>query len=208
MGIKFDLLPPAQYDSGVVNWVAQSFIRIQQAFARAIGGGAGTTSPTSPAAGDIFTNTTAKTLETTPDGITFKKVGSYDELTWSPVISQPGALGRTVTYANYQYEGAWITGELLLTLTGAGTANTKITITPPLNAESNLSQACGYGYIYDASSNTRVPVIVFYAANNFEMLDATQGTVGLSIGQTGTAFAVALANGDAVTFNFRYRWAN
>lgn len=205
MPIKFDLLPPAQYDSGVINWVAQSFVRIQQALAKATGLVIGTTEPGDPTTGDFWMDTTTKTIKVF-DGAEFLIVQSYESTSYSPLLLQPGAFGRTVVSATYQYEGDYVTGEVSLSVTGTGNANTAVSVSMPVTPATEAAGACaGHGYIYDASAGTRIPLQPVIVGTNFLLGDATQGT-GVALGQNTSAFTAALVNTDAILFNFRYRW--
>lgn len=203
--IKFDLLPPAQYESGVVNWVAQSFIRIQQALGKASGLSVSSTEPGDPATGDIWVDTTTKTVKIYT-GAEFMILGSYESVDYSPLLLQPGAFGRTVVSATYQYSGDYIIGEISLSVTGTGNANTAISVSMPVAGVAAAAGQCvGHGYIYDASAGTRIPLQPVIVGTNFLLGDATQA-IGVALGQNTSAFNAALVNTDAILFNFRYRW--
>lgn len=206
MGIKLDLLPPSRYQGGLLNYIAQNFIRIQNAFGKAQAGGASTTEPSDPSTGDAWIDTTTKTYKIY-DGTDWLIVSSYESTDWTPVVSQPGAVGRTLISATYQFQGDYVSGDCFLALTGTGTANTAITITKPVasHASMNAGFPCGAGYLYNANLNVRVPIYPIVNVNNFVFGD--QGiSSGVSIGQTGSAFNEALVNTDSIGFIFRYRW--
>lgn len=207
MPIRFDPSLIPRYDSSLLRYLNENFQQLKRLLGRAGILDVSATEPGDPGSGDIWINTVRKAVEIY-DGTDFKVVHSYEELTWSPVISQPGATGRTVTRADYQYAGAFIEGELIAAMTGNGTANNICSITMPVAPIASNGQTVGYGYLYDASANQRIPVTPIAVGGVFQFIDTSRPSGAELIGQTNSAFAVALAANDTWTFNFRYRWAN
>lgn len=208
MGIKLDLLPPSRYEGGLLNYINQNFIRIQQAFGKAMNGGAGTAEPQDPSTGDIWIDTTTKTVKVYIS-TEWLVVGSYESRTWTPIISQPGATGRNVLQADYQFDGDFVVGEVTLQIIGTGTANNPIVVTAPVAALHFHGQTVGVGHVYDAGTNTRYPGhVVMPSTTTLALLDSAVSGLGLLyLGNTGTSYNQAIANGDAVFMNFKYRRA-
>jgi hypothetical protein len=206
MGIRFDPSLIPRYDSSLLRYLNENFQQMKRLLARASILDSGTTEPGDPSTGDLWVNTTRKTLEIYT-GTEFLPVGSYESIDWSPVISQPGAIGRTIISCTYQYRGDFIEGDLLVSITGTGTANTEITITKPVAslAAINAGQHVGEGYLYNANLNVRVPVSVIMTATVMKMGDLGISS-GVHIGSTGSAFNEAVVNTDALALKFRYRW--
>lgn len=118
---------------------------------------------------------------------------------YTPVLTQSGAVTKTVTYARYTQIGKTVHVEITLAVTGAGSANNAVTVSLPVTAASASSQPIGSGYIVDASAVANYPgVVTMNATTTATFLDATQPTGAVRLGQTGSAFSAAFASGDSV----------
>ncbi len=206
LGIKVELLPPPAYEAGFLNWAQQNFVRIQNAVGRSLGGTISATEPNNPNPGDLWVNTTRETLEVYYSS-RFWVVASFDEQTWSPVVTQSVTVTRVVAAADFQYQGAWIMGEFLLNFNGAGTANNAIHISTPEPIQSVAGTVCGLGRFFDSSAGVvfRVQAVV----NAGKMyLESTTADTGAFFGADAAVFNGAVASGDTLSLQFRYKWDN
>lgn len=74
--------------------------------------------------------------------------------TWTPTITQSGAVTKTVNQANYIRVADLVMMQWYLTMTGAGTGNNTITITLPVTAASTLTTPLGSGAVDDSGTAT------------------------------------------------------
>jgi hypothetical protein len=128
---------------------------------------------------------------------------------YTPTLTQSGAVTKTVTYAKYEKVGRMVSVNVRLDVTGTGTANNGITITVPFTAATG-GLWTGAGVIYDFSASTIYPCIAtLFTTGTFALSDATAGhTVNVYQGQTGSAFSAALAASDAISFGMTYEAAS
>jgi len=126
---------------------------------------------------------------------------------YTPTLTQSGAVTKTVTYAKYEKIGRLVSCNVYLTVTGAGTANAAITVSLPFTAATNVF--FGSGYIFDSSlPQILMAVVIPSGTTAAQFFDTTQATTGaVSLGQTGTAFAFALAAGDTIAMGLTYESA-
>lgn len=119
---------------------------------------------------------------------------------YTPTLTQGVTVTKTVVQARYFQFQKFITGQIVLNVTGAGTAANTVLVGLPIAARSTNS-IVAYAYIYDASTN---------AMYNLTGYTSTTSTVGFFY-QTGNAFgvspAVTLANTDQIAVNFSYEIA-
>lgn len=204
MGIKLDLLPPAKYESGLLNYVAQNFTRIQNAFAKVQGGAASADSPSDdPTPGDTWVDTTTKSYRVW-DGTQWAIISSYVHQTFSPVITQGVTVSRTVDSCVYQYQGDYVVGEWFCTMTGSGTASNLISVTGPVGIASQAGQAIGYGRLIRSGGIDPLTAVVG-GGTSIRFTDQAQAYTNF-FGAAGSSRTAALASGDALVFSFRYRW--
>lgn len=168
-----------------------------------------TTRPAVPFEGlEIYeTDTDKKFVYTGSVWVCTAYLGAYDAFT-NPVITQPGTITRTVTSSEYTKIGRNVKGQMVLSVTGAGTANNAITVSMPFTARYGASNAMGTGYLYYAAGNTRVGFLVIAATTTTFRFSQTADTVNPLLGQTGSSFAIGLAAGDAIVFNYDYEAAS
>ena len=204
MPIRFtpDLIP--RYDETFLRYVNENFQRLKSLLGTAGPEHISGTAPADPYIGQTWVDTTTKAYRLW-NGTLWKYIHSYEKLDFSPTIQQPGLLTRTISYANYQRGGDYVEGEILLVVTGTGTANNIINISLPVTPAAVAGQAAGYGYLYDASANVRYPCQPVITSSTLMAFIDPAGGVGVLFGQTGAAFGAALALNDTFTYNFRYR---
>ncbi len=120
---------------------------------------------------------------------------------YTPTLTQSGAVTKTVTYAKYTQIGKTVIFVVKLTCTGAGTGNNKILIGLPVTAVSVTGIAFGSGSVFDTSAGTVSPGFAeMESTTTIGLMDSTQQTAAATsvLGLTGTPFSVALASGDIV----------
>lgn len=121
--------------------------------------------------------------------------------TWTPTLTQSGAVTKTVTRASYARIGRTIIGNLLLSCTGAGTAANPILVGFPVAAVGSNNVPVGSGAVYDSSVLTMYPgVAVFNSSTTMGIFGRT--TAGALLGQGD--MTAALASGDQVFISFMY----
>jgi len=125
-------------------------------------------------------------------------------MTYTPTLTQSGAVTKTVTSASYMRIGRTVVCNVLLTVTGAGTAANPILIGLPINAAGPSNAPMGSGAVYDVSATTMYPGIsVFQSATTCGIFGAATG--GGLLGQHG--FTLALAAGDLIMLAITYEAA-
>ncbi len=137
----------------------------------------------------------------------FQNVDKIDPSTYSPVWTQNGAVTySTVTIdTRYTRDGVYAEGDILLVCTAsAAVGNNIMQITTPVAPISSVGQCVGSGYWYGAAPNLRYPFYVVLIGGVFQFIDVNPG-IGVLMGQTGSARNAAVAVGDSINFNYRYR---
>lgn len=123
--------------------------------------------------------------------------------TYTPTLTQSGAVTHTATYAKYEKIGRKVTVNFVLAVTGSGTASNKVTVSLPFTAAQAGDMGVGSGGIVDASAVLFYPaIVVIDTTTTFAFQDATQGTAGY-LGATGV-FTAGLASGDVVRGSLTY----
>ena len=134
---------------------------------------------------------------------TMNQIGAAWE-TYTPTVSQPTAVTATVNLARYGRIQKLVFGYVYLTVTGTGTATTRLDVSLPVTAQTSSNGFLGSGIIFDASATN----LYIVAAQ----LTATT-TASFYSDQTGTASRwgivpnVAIANNDQIGFSFMYEAA-
>ena len=144
---------------------------------------AGTTS------GQVLTAATLNTIGAVP-------------VDYTPTLTQSATVTKTVALARYFQFQKFVTGQVLLNVTGAGTIGNAAQIGLPFAVKSG-SPMTGFGYIYDANTN------IIY---NLTFVPFAPGGATLAgFYQTGNVFGIspniALAPGDQIAVNFSYEIA-
>jgi hypothetical protein len=126
--------------------------------------------------------------------------------TYTPTLTQSATVTKTSTDARYQVVAGICFVEVYLSLTGAGTANNPILLGLPVTATGTLGMDVGTGIITDTSAAQVFPSIPTLASSTtVNFVDTTQVTGSARQGQSGAAFALALASGDFITASMFYR---
>lgn len=123
--------------------------------------------------------------------------------TYTPTLTQSGAVTKTVTYAKYEKVGRMVTVNVRLDVTGAGSANNAVTVSLPFTAATSAIDI-GVGRIVDASAAQGFTGTAYLASTSTVYLNDTTQAAAVALGQTGAAFSAALASGDSITCSFTY----
>jgi hypothetical protein len=123
---------------------------------------------------------------------------------YTPVLTQSGAVTKTVNNASYIRIGRMIIGNVWLNVTGPGTAANAVTISTPVTA-STPSAVVGAGYLYDASATSTFAGTCALLTTTTFAIYATNVTSFSALGVV--QFSAALASGDIVNINFMYEAA-
>lgn len=127
---------------------------------------------------------------------------------FTPTLTQSSAVTKTVTYAKYEKIGRFVAMVVRLDVTGTGTANSAVTVSPPFTAAAANDIPLGTGYIYDASSGSPfAPAIVSFSTTTALHFIDTTASASVYLGQTGTIFSSALASGDVISISALYEAA-
>ena len=124
--------------------------------------------------------------------------------TYTPSVTQSGAVTVTVNGASYEEAGSFVHVWLDLAVTGSGTTNNNVTVSLPITMSPSFGGCYGTGVIYDASAGNR------YLCG-IERVSST--TIGFAVhitdgsaasGLWGKAPNLALASGDVIRAEIRY----
>ena len=140
---------------------------------------------------DIATHTTTLALIDT---------GAWS--TYTPSLTQPGAISKTVTLARYAEVGKIVHGTVRLDVTGTGTTNNPIEVGLPVTGQTGTDHVIGGGLFYIAS------VALFYVltvrTSSTTKAELWQADVP-SPSQLGIGYP--LASGDILDLHFTYEAA-
>lgn len=133
--------------------------------------------------------------------------GAYT--TYTPVVNQNGAVATSSAQGRYIRIGKFVTGSVLVAISGTGNASQRINISLPFQAQtSNVLIGAGNGSLYDASSFVVYPLLVTCLdATNFNLTIPTSNVTNGSQYLGVTNFTAALASGDEIGFRFFYEVA-
>jgi hypothetical protein len=121
---------------------------------------------------------------------------------YTPTLTQSATVTKTVTYAKYMKIGRLVIVNLLLAVTGAGTAANAVLVGLPVTAATG-DGSIGAGYIYDASVSTIYNGVADLASTT--TADLLAPATGGGLGAFG--FTAALAASDAVSLSAMYEAA-
>ena len=122
---------------------------------------------------------------------------------YTPTLTQGGAVAKTVTYASYLKRGDLVFVEVLLAITGSGTANNQIELGLPPLAALHSSFINGTFRVYNASGpNTFIGAAAVWTSTSVVCLTHNNSN---RLGQAGSSFSSALSSGDFVSLSFWYR---
>ena len=118
-------------------------------------------------------------------------------ISYTPTLTQSGAVTKTVTYARYTKIGRLVIVTFFLSVTGTGTGGQKITVSLPVTASQGADTACGHGYVYDQSATTDyVGVMVLTTTTTFAFFPSNATSGSGYLGSQG--FTAAFASGDII----------
>jgi hypothetical protein len=124
--------------------------------------------------------------------------------TYTPAVTQNGAVTSTVTSARYTRINDTIIGQVRLSVTGTGTANNSVQVSLPVTANNTLISV-GTGSIYDSSTVLMYDGFLFVAVGDPDNVwivgDWAAG------GTWGTSPSLAIANNDVIWLQFNYEAA-
>lgn len=113
---------------------------------------------------------------------------------FTPTLTQPGAITKTVNYAKYQRVGRLIVAQYSLSVTAAGTAANPVLIGLPVACAHAVAIAIGSVMIYDASAPFRYNgTAELVTASTFQCSYNMAAPTGW-----GTDPTIALASGDVI----------
>ena len=123
--------------------------------------------------------------------------------TWTPTLTQSGAVTATVTHAVYGRWGRLIIVNFRLAVTGTGTASNAVTVSLPTTA-ARTNMVVGTGNVFDQSTGLSYSGNIFLPSTT--TLDFRQhGTGTATDNRLGVAgFTAALASGDGLDGFFMY----
>ena len=126
---------------------------------------------------------------------------------WTPTVTQSGAVTFTNTQSRYTRTGRWIQGQSRMIVTGGAAVGGNNVVISGLPATASLNDdVIGTAFIYDSSATTIYTALaVLSSTTTVTFRDTT--TVGG--GQLGSlVFTAALAVNDLISFNFSYEAAS
>lgn len=124
---------------------------------------------------------------------------------FTPTLTQSGTVTKTVTRAGYIKMGRLVHVSMYLTVTGTGTATNGVLFGLPVTA-ANGADACGSGFIFDASVPLAYPGTVWLQSTTTAGL-MLAGSLGANAGAASSGFTAALANTDQIRAAFFYESA-
>ena len=117
--------------------------------------------------------------------------------TWTPTVTQSGAVTATVTHAVYGRWGRLIIANFRLAVTGSGTGGNAVTVSLPVTA-ARANMVVGTGSVFDNSAGLSYSGNVFLASAS--SMDYRQHGTGTAtdnrLGMAG--FTAALASSDGL----------
>lgn len=125
---------------------------------------------------------------------------------YTPTLSQNAAVAKTVTYARYQRIGRMVHVQVLLTVTGSGSANNVILVGLPF-AGVNISSLAGgmFGVYNNSGPNNFIGACIFFTTTTVAGLTHQNSAY---LGEPGAAFSSALASGDLIMVDLTYEAAS
>ena len=125
---------------------------------------------------------------------------------WTPAITQNGAVTSSNTRSRYARYGRTIHFSLSVSITGTGTGGNAVGISIPVTAAAN-GLVCGQGIIYDSSAGINYYGIAYLFSTTVMTLGPAAATTGaLELGAQ--TFTAALASGDLINISGTYEAAS
>lgn len=127
-------------------------------------------------------------------------IGNAGAQTWTPTISQPGALTTTGVTAYYVRRGLMVDAWATLQITLAGTTANAITTSLPVNASTNhsVNDSIGSGMVYDTGTANYSVDVQLNGVRTQAIFPSDGGN------SLGSGPAMALASGDFIRFHLTY----
>ena len=124
---------------------------------------------------------------------------------YTPTLSQGGAVAKTVETARYLKVGKMAIVQVRLTVTGTGTANNRVEVGMPsafTTASRSNFWSQGQGVIYDSSAAAAYQCAAdAYTFGTYVVLYSTASSFDNTMGNASTPFSAALANNDRIGFS-------
>ena len=125
---------------------------------------------------------------------------------WTPTVTQTGAVTVTNTRSRFARYGRTIHFTTSLTVTGSGTAGAAITVSLPVTAAASL-ETIGQGFIFDSTANSNFPGMAFSLTTTTMVLRPT--SISNVSGNLGTFdFTAGLAVSDVIVVSGTYEAAS
>lgn len=126
---------------------------------------------------------------------------------YTPTLTQSGAVTKTVTYAKYIQMGKTVIVTVMLDVTGTGTAANNVVVTLPVTAALGASgfPVVGVGQIFDTSASAKYKALAVLGSTTTALLTPTNTTGNDALGSA--QFTAALASGDTVYLSLTYEAA-
>lgn len=161
--------------------------------------------PSSPVEGQLIAVTDTNAVRVyTGSAFSALVVPAYGALTsYTPTLTQSGAVTCTVTAATYIRVGRMIKGTVILTCTGSGTAANNVVVGLPVTARTIANEVIGSGAIRDVSATTWYSGALIGVSTTTAVIVANGQANPL--GQS--SFTAALVSTDIVTYQFQYEAA-
>lgn len=126
---------------------------------------------------------------------------------YTPTLVQSAAVTKTVTYAKFMRIGRTIFGQMLLTVTGTGTAANAVKAGLPVAAATADPVVFGPAYVFDSSANLLYTAVATRATSTeVQFLATVNGAATAVLGAA--SFTAALATGDLINVSFHYEAAS
>lgn len=120
--------------------------------------------------------------------------------TFTPTLTQSGAVSKTVATGAYIKLGKLIIGNVTLLVTGSGTGGNAIVMGLPFDTAYNGNLCIGSGWVYDASTVTGYSGSLIRGGASTCIIWAHNQT-----NNVGSTPSFALASGDQISYQFCYR---
>lgn len=157
------------------------------------------TRPTGVAGLQIFETDTNRVL--THDG-TGWIIMSEPVQTYTPTLTQSGAITKTVTQAIYQRSNGRCQGQVFMSLTSSGTGGVVIVVGLPVATLIVQRGQLGSGVVYDGSTAYYDCGLVSYGAGGTQAYFKGWSTLAGGMGVAG--MTAALVSGDQIGYHFDY----
>lgn len=125
---------------------------------------------------------------------------------WTPTVTQSGAVTVTVTRARFARYGRTIHATCKLTVTGSGTGGNNVGISLPVTAATSGEYAIGTGGIFDTSAAQDFTGPPYLNTTTQVLIKSSSTTAATFLGAN--TFTAGLAVGDVVALNITYEAAS